>query len=433
MRKIVLCSLCKEPEYEDELRSFGGSEHCRACHKGIFEDIVRDLYRGDDLDGPRPSYREYLEQQPPVSGNIRIMTNRMDLGFKMHQEEYEEAAVRVLRSGWYILGKEVENFEDLFAAFHGDDFSCAGVANGLDALTLGVRALGIGEGDEVIVQGNTYIASVMGISINGATPVFVEPDEHYQIDVDKIEAAITPRTKAIMVVHLYGLICDMDKVEEICKKHSLKLIEDCAQAHAAEWNGRFAGTFGDVGCFSFYPSKNMGAFGDAGACISRDPELIKKIKVLRNYGSGRRYYNEVVGVNSRLDEMQAALLSVRLKYLDEITEERERIAAVYDEKITNPGIIKPEQISGGNAVYHQYVIRSSRRDELIEYLKDNYIGTIIHDPVPPHLQEAYAYLGYKKGDLPISEKYADEVLSLPIYNGMTRAEQNYIIDVLNAF
>jgi len=364
---------------------------------------------------------------------MKIMANRMDLGFRMHQEEYEEAAVRVLRSGWYILGKEVEAFEEEYAAYHGKDMSCAGVANGLDALILAVRALGIGEGDEVIVQGNTYIASVMGISINGATPVFVEPDEHHQIDVEKIEAAITDKTKAVMTVHLYGHICDMDRVADICQKHGLKLIEDCAQAHGAKWNGKLAGTFGDAGCFSFYPSKNIGAFGDAGAVISPDPELIRKIKVLRNYGSGKRYYNEVVGVNSRLDEMQAALLRVRMKYIGEITEERRKIASVYNAKITNPGIIKPVQQEGGYEVYHQYVIRSDRRDELMEYLKEKEIGTIIHYPVPPHLQQAYEYLGHKKGDYPICERYANEVLSIPMYNGMSDEEQQYVIDALNAF
>lgn len=364
---------------------------------------------------------------------MKIMANSMAPGFRMHQDEYEEAALRVLRSGWYILGKEVEAFEEEYAAFHGSGITCAGVANGLDALILAVRALGIGEGDEVIVQGNTYIASVMGISINGATPVFVEPDEHHQIDVSKIEAAITPKTKAVMVVHLYGHICDMNKVSEICKKHGLKLVEDCAQAHGAKWNGKLAGTFGDAGCFSFYPSKNIGAFGDAGAVISSDPELIGKIRVLRNYGSGRRYYNEVVGVNSRLDEIQAALLRVRLKYIDEITSERRKIASVYNEKITNPAIIKPVQQEGGYEVYHQYVIRSDRRDELIEYLKEKDIGTIIHYPVPPHLQQAYEYLGHKKGDLPICERYANEVLSIPMYNGMTDEEQQYVIDAINKF
>ena len=371
--------------------------------------------------------RNYIEV------NMKIMANRMDLGFRMHQEEYEEAAVRVLRSGWYILGKEVDAFESEYAAYHGEGFSCAGVANGLDALVLAVRALGIGKGDEVIVHGNTYIASVMGISINGATPVFVEPDEHHQIDVEKIEEAITDKTKAVMVVHLYGHICDMDRVTQICKKHGLKLVEDCAQAHGARWNGKLAGTFGYAGCFSFYPSKNIGAFGDAGAVISPDPELIRKIKVLRNYGSGKRYYNEVVGVNSRLDEMQAALLRVRMKYIDEITEERRKIASVYSSKIVNPGIIKPVQQEGGYEVYHQYVIRSERRDELIEYLKEKEIGTIIHYPVPPHLQQAYEYLGHKKGDLPICERYANEVLSIPIYNGMSDEEQQYVIDALNAF
>ena len=364
---------------------------------------------------------------------MEISANRMDLGFKKHCEEYEEAALRVLRSGWYILGKEDEAFEEEFASYHGQGMYCAGVANGLDALILGIRALGIGEGDEVIIQGNTYIASVMGATINGAVPVFVEPDEHHQIDVSKIEEAITPRTKAVMVVHLYGLICDMDKVCGICRKHSLMLIEDCAQAHGAMWNGRKAGTFGDVGCFSFYPTKNIGAFGDAGAVISRDPEIIGKIKVLRNYGSGKRYYNEVVGVNSRLDEMQAALLRVRLKYIDEITDERRAIAAYYDAHITNPGIIKPVQQDGGYAVYHQYVICSGRRDELMGYLKEHGIGTIIHYPLPPHLQEAYAYLGHKRGDLPVTEDYADRVLSIPMYNGMTEEEMKYVTDVINTF
>ena len=288
-------------------------------------------------------------------------------------------------------------------------------------------------GDEVIVLADTYIASVLAVTDNGLVPVFVEPDEHYQIDVSKIEAAITDKTKAVMVVHLYGNICDMDRVTQICKKHNLKLVEDCAQSHGAKWKGKLAGTFGDAGCFSFYPSKNIGAFGDAGAVISSDPELIRKVKVLRNYGSGKRYYNEVVGVNSRLDEMQAALLRVRMKYIDDITEERRKIAAVYNEKITNPGIIKPAQQEGGYEVYHQYVIRSERRDELIEYLKEKEIGTIIHYPVPPHLQQAYEYLGHKKGDLPISERYANEVLSIPMYNGMSDEEQQYVIDALNAF
>ena len=360
------------------------------------------------------------------------MQGRMDRGYFRYQKEYEEKALEVLRSGWYILGKEVEKFEEEFASYVGTKYS-VGVANGLDALWLAFRVLGIGKGDEVIVQGNTYIASVMGITINDATPVFVEPDEHYQIDADKIEEKITDKTKAILVVHLYGHAANMDKICAICKKHNLKLVEDCAQSHGARWKGKLAGTFGDAGCFSFYPSKNIGAFGDAGAVISPDPELIGRIKVIRNYGSGKRYYNEVVGVNSRLDEMQAALLRVRMKYIDEITEERRKIAAVYNEKIVNPAIIKPVQQEGGYEVYHQYVIRTEKRDELIEYLKEKEIGTIIHYPVPPHLQQAYEYLGHKKGELPICERYANEVLSLPIYNGMMDEEQQYVIDAINAF
>ncbi|SHI31071.1 dTDP-4-amino-4,6-dideoxygalactose transaminase [Butyrivibrio fibrisolvens DSM 3071] len=386
---------------------------------------------------------------------MKILANRMDLGFKMHQQEYEDAALHVLRSGWYILGKELESFEQEFASFHekeiidgdidtcnctgitgGADSNklyCAGVASGLDALWIGIKMLGIGAGDEVIVQGNTYIASVMGITMNGATPIFVEPDENSQIDIDAIEKAITDKTKAVMVVHLYGQVTDIDRIVDICKKHNLYLIEDCAQAHGAKWNGQKVGTFGDVGCFSFYPTKNMGAFGDAGAIIAHDPKIIEDAKTYRNYGSHKHYYNKLVGANSRLDEMQAALLKVRLKYMDEITQERRKLATTYTEKIQNPEIITPVEIDNSYAVWHQYVIRCKHRDKLIDYLNEKEIGSIIHYPVPPHLQEAYKYLGHKEGDFPITEEYANEVLSIPMYNGMSDEEQMYVIDALNAF
>ncbi len=363
----------------------------------------------------------------------RIMQSRMDRGFMRHQDEYEKKALDVLRSGWYILGKEVEEFEKEFAQYVGTNYS-VGLASGLDALWLAFRILGIGKGDEVIVQGNTYIASVMGITINDATPVFVEPDKYYQIDVDKIEEKITERTKAILVVHLYGQAAGMDKVRALCDKYDLRLVEDCAQSHGACFNGQMTGSFGDIGCFSFYPSKNMGAFGDAGAITTNDPELARLMKIYRNYGSEKRYHNMVVGANSRLDEMQAALLRVRLKYIGEINEERTEIAEYYAEKIENPLVIKPGVAEGSSCVWHQYVIRVPKyRDALMKYLDENGITTIIHYPIPPHLSQAYGYLGMKEGNLPITESYAKEVLSLPIYAGMTKKEQNYVCDCINSF
>ena len=363
---------------------------------------------------------------------MKIMPNRMDYGFLKYQREFEEKALEVLRSGWYVLGREVETFEGNFAAYTGAKY-CVGLANGLEALQIAVHLLDIGEGDEVIVQGNTYIASVMGITMNGATPVFVEPDEYYQIDGDKIEACITERTKAIMVVHLYGHVADMDKITAICKKHNLKLIEDCAQSHGARYHGKMTGTFGDIGCFSFYPSKNLGAFGDGGAIVTNDEALAREVKIYRNYGSEKRYYNKVVGMNSRLDELQAGFLNVRLGHMEEITKERQELAARYREKLRAEQIMLPKEREGTETVWHQYVVRCDRRQELIGYLNGNGVGTIIHYPIPPHLSEAYAYLGHKKGDFPITESCADSVLSIPMYTGMTKEEQDCVIEALNAF
>ena len=364
---------------------------------------------------------------------MEILANRMDLGFNKYQPEFEKAALRVLRSGWYVLGEELDSFEREFASFHCPGMRCAGVASGLDALWIGIKMLGIGIGDEVIVQANTYIASVMGITINGATPVFVEPDADSQINAAVIGAAITNKTKAVMVVHLYGQVADMDAVVGVCKRHNLKLIEDCAQAHGAMWNGKKVGTFGDVACFSFYPTKNMGAFGDAGAIISRDEDLIERVKVFRNYGSHKRYYNREIGANSRLDEIQAALLRIRLSHYAEIVSERRQLANRYSSGITNDGIIKPIERGGSVAVWHQYVVRCEERDKLADYLLSRGIHSIIHYPVPPHLQEAYAYLGYNRGDFRFTERLANEVLSLPMYNGMTYEEQDYVIEVINDF
>lgn len=362
----------------------------------------------------------------------KIMPNRLDRGFQKYQEEIEAAALKVLRSGWYVLGPEVASFEKEFAEYVGAGY-CVGLANGLDALWLAFRVLGIGAGDEVIVQGNTYIASVMGITINGATPVFVEPDDFYNMDVTKIEEKITEKTKAILVVHLYGQASDMKPIVQLCKKYNLRLVEDCAQSHGACVDGKMTGTFGDIGCFSFYPSKNLGAFGDAGAIVTDDEEIAKAMKMYRNYGSEKRYYNKVVGANSRLDELQAAMLRVRLKYMHELTEERRRIAARYTEEISNDKLLLPQVKDGVTHVWHQYVIRTKERDALIAHLEKNDIGTIIHYPVPPHLAEAYAYLKMDRGSLPITEAYADSVLSIPMYNGMTEEEQSRVITCLNAF
>lgn len=363
---------------------------------------------------------------------MKIVPNRLDKGFEQYQEEFENAAINTLRSGWYVLGPQVNEFEKKFAEYCGSKY-CVGLASGLDALWLAFRVLGIGKGDEVIVQANTYIASVMGITINGATPVFVEPDSYYNIDVDKIEKLITEKTKAILVVHLYGQATEMEKVCNICKKYNLKLVEDCAQSHGAFYKEKMTGTFGDIGCFSFYPSKNLGAFGDAGAIVTDNEDIAKKMKMYRNYGSEKRYHNKVVGANSRLDELQASLLRVRLKHIDEITKEHERIAERYLKGINNEIIILPKTRENCGHVWHQFVIKTNNRDDLVNYLNDKEIGTIIHYPIPPHLSEAYEYLGYKVGDYPICEEYANSIVSLPLYFGMTDEEQDYVIEMINQY
>ncbi len=363
---------------------------------------------------------------------MKIMPNRMDRGFYRYQEEFEQKALEVLRSGWYVLGKEVSSFEEEFAAYTGGNY-CVGLASGLDALWIAFRLLGIGAGDEVLVQGNTYIASVMGITMNGATPVFVEPDEYFGINVKELESKITDKTKAILVVHLYGITTPMDEIVSLCEKHHLKLVEDCAQSHGARYKGEMTGTFGDVGCFSFYPSKNLGAFGDGGAVVVKDEALAKEFKVFRNYGSEKRYYNKVVGTNSRLDEIQAGLLRIRLSHMEELTQEKIAIASRYTEGIHNPKIKLPQVPAGSTCIYHQYVIRCEERDQLIAYLNEKEIGTIIHYPIPPHLAEAYRYLGHHEGDFPITEHLAKTVLSIPMYNGMTQEEQETVIEALNRF
>ena len=362
---------------------------------------------------------------------MKVPFNDLGKQFYQFQEEYEKKALEVLRSGWYILGKEVESFEEEFSGFIGCKY-CIGVDNGLNALVLAFRALEIHSGDEVIVQSNTYIASVMGITMNGATPVFVEPDEFYNIDADKIEEKITKNTKAVLVTHLYGQASNMEKIVKICKKYNLYLVEDCAQSHGAKFNNIQTGNFG-IGCFSFYPSKNLGAFGDAGAVTTNDERIAEKIKILRNYGSEKRYYNKFVGYNSRLDELQAGLLRVKLAHLEELTDERRKIAEKYLKGINNKYVILPKVRENATHIWHLFVIKSEKRDDLQGYLSKNGIGSVIHYPIPPHLSEAYNYLGYSVGDFPIAENYAQEVLSLPLYNGMKDEEAEYVINVINNY
>lgn len=363
---------------------------------------------------------------------MKVPQSRLDRGFEMYQKEYEDKALEVLRSGWYILGKQDEAFEREFAEYTGAKY-CRGLASGLDALWIAFRVLGIGKGDEVLVQGNTYIASVMGITINGAAPVFIEPDEYELIDADELESAITEKTKAILVVHLYGQASNMEKIMKVARKYNLKVVEDCAQSHGAMFNGKMTGTFGDIGCFSFYPSKNLGAFGDAGAIVTDNPTLDEEVRVMRNYGSEKRYYNRIIGANSRLDEMQAGLLRVKLTHLNELTAERVKIAEKYLDRINNPLISLPKTREGATHVWHQFVVHSQYREQLKDYLAECGIGTIIHYPIPPHLQEGYKYLGHREGEFPVTERFAKEVLSLPIYNGMTDEEQDYVIDITNKF
>lgn len=363
---------------------------------------------------------------------MKVQANNLKRQYELFSDEYKRKACAILDSGWYVLGEEVAAFESEWAQYIGVNH-CVGVASGLDSLVMAFRLLGIGEGDEVIVASNAYIACIMGITINNATPVFVEPDCFYNIDVSSVEDAITPKTKAILAVHLFGQSCDMDKIMALARKHDLRVVEDCAQSHGNLWKGKRTGSFGDISCFSFYPSKGCGAFGDGGAIVTDDVELARNARILRNYGSEKRYYNSVVGMNSRLDEIQAGLLRVKLSHLDEMNEERILLAGRYTSAIENPLIIKPEVRQGATSSWHQYVIRTKLRDELMDYLKKKEIGTIIHYPIPPHLSEAYAYLGYGKGSFPIAERYAGEVLSLPMYNGMTDEEQAHVINAINQF
>ena len=348
-------------------------------------------------------------------------------------KELREAFDRVYTRSWYIEGVEDEAFEKAFAQYC-DATYCVGVGNGLDALMLALKALNIGSGDEVIVPANTYIATALAVTYVGATPVLVEPDlQTCNIDPLKIEEAITKKTKAIMPVHLYGQACEMDTIMEIAKKHNLYVIEDCAQAHGATYKGKKVGTFGDAAGFSFYPGKNLGALGDAGATVTNNKEIADKVRSLGNYGSDYKYHHIYQGNNSRLDELQAAFLSVKLKYLEKTNIERRRIASLYLNGIKNSKIILPYVKENMVPVWHIFGVRCKNRAELENYLNGKGIGTNKHYPIPIHLQECYKDLGYKKGDFPIAEEISETELSLPMYYGMTDEEIQYVIDVVNEF
>lgn len=331
------------------------------------------------------------------------------------REEIDMAVSRVLSSGMYILGEETEAFEAEFAAYVGATHA-VGVANGLDALHLALRALGVGSGDEVIVPSNTYIATWLAVSYAGAVPVPVEPDPRtYNLDPARIEAAITPRTRAILPVHLYGQPCDMEPILAVARAHGLRVLEDCAQAHGARYRGKRVGAHGDLCAWSFYPGKNLGAIGDAGAVTTNDPDLADRVRVLRNYGSRVKYVNEVQGYNSRLDPLQAAVLRVKLRHLEAWNARRRELAAWYLEHLAGvPELTLPFVPEWAEPCWHLFVVRHPRRDELQAKLAEAGIGTLIHYPIPPHRQEAYRGLGFGPGAFPIAETLAREVLSLPM-------------------
>lgn len=359
------------------------------------------------------------------------------VSFVPMEEELKEqlfgAFERVFNNSWYIGGKEDEAFEKAFADYCNVK-NCVGVGNGLDALMLALKAFGIGNGDEVIVPSNTYIATALAVTYVGATPVFVEPDiRTYNIDPAQIEKKITDKTKAVMPVHLYGQPCDMIPIMDIAKKHNLYVIEDCAQAHGAAYKGQKVGSFGDAAGFSFYPGKNLGALGDAGAVITNSTEISKKIRALGNYGSDYKYHHIYKGNNSRLDEMQAAFLTVKLSILDKMNDNRRAIADKYLLGIKNNKIIMPYVTEECEPVWHIFAIRCKQRDDLEKYLNNKGIGTNKHYPIPMHLQECYSDLGINKGDLPIAEEISETELSLPMYYGMKDEEVRYVIDAINEF
>lgn len=348
-----------------------------------------------------------------------------------YRKEIDEKIKNVLDSGWYLLGKQDEQFEQHFAEYCGSKY-CIGVGNGLEALTLIIKAYGFGKGDEIIVPANTYIASILSISYNGCTPILVEPDINtYNINPDLIEEKITEKTKAIMVVHLYGQAVEMEKIWALAKKYNLKVIEDSAQAHGAIYQGKRAGNLGDASGFSFYPGKNLGCIGDGGCVTTSDKELADKIRALRNYGSNIKYHNIYQGTNSRLDEIHAGVLDVKLPYLDEDNQRRREIANYYLENIKNDKIVMRKSYDEKANVWHIFPVRTENRDEFQEYLKENEIQTLIHYPIPPHKQECYKE--WNNLSLPITEEIHRTIISLPISPVMTDEEVKQVVEVVNKY
>lgn len=360
---------------------------------------------------------------------MEIPQLRLDLQYKSIKKEIDSTIQKVLKSGWFILGKELESFEKEFAKFNDSKYS-VGVNSGTDALHLSLRALNVKQGDEVITVPNTAIPTISAISLTGAKPVFVDiHKESYNLNPNKLERAITKRTKAIIPVHLYGQSADMDPILKIAKKHNIPIIEDCAQSHGAIYKGKKTGNFGIAGCFSFYPSKNLGAYGDAGLITTNNRGMYEKLVLLRNYGQKDRYFHTEKGTNSRLDEMQAAVLRVKLKHLNKWNEKRRKIAKIYTEGLKN--ILTPKEMNYSKHVYHLYVIRTKHRERLIDHLKKNKVGTQIHYPIPAHLQKAYYGLNIKRGAFPVAEKCAKEILSLPLYPELKETEVRSIIKLIN--
>lgn len=350
------------------------------------------------------------------------------------KEELDAAYLRVMNSGQFVLGQEVEVFETDFARYCGAGH-CLGVGNGLEALHLILRSMGVGPGDEVIVPSNTYIATWLAVSYAGATPVPVEPDDAtYNLDASRLEEAITQRTKAIIAVHLYGQPADMDTINAIAAPYGIRVIEDASQAHGALYKGKRVGSLGDAAAFSFYPGKNLGALGDAGAVVTNDETLADRVRLLRNYGSHMKYYNETKGFNSRLDELQAAMLNVKLRHLNEWNERRRRVAELYFTALKDmAGLVLPEVPDWGDPVWHLFVVRHVERDRLQQHLAASGVGTLIHYPCPPHLQAAYSELGYTSNAFPLAEQMAAELLSLPVGPHMTETQVQHVTASLASF
>ena len=368
-------------------------------------------------------------------GNMQIKLLDLQAITMQHAEEYEAAARRVIESGWFLQGRENEAFERDYARYIGTPH-CVAVANGLDALKLvlrGYKELGVmQDGDEIIVPANTYIATILAITDNQLVPVLVEPTwENLELDISRVEEAITPRTKGVMTVHLYGRIAYNDALGDICRRHGLKLMEDCAQSHGCTYKGVKTGALGDAAAHSFYPGKNLGAFGDAGAVTTGDAELASVIRALANYGSQKKYVFRYVGINSRMSELDAAVLDVKLKYLDEDNQKRQQLAAYYYDNISNPLITLPSRLSDENNVYHQFPILCERRDELQQYLQEGGVQTLIHYPIPPHKQECYRE--WNNRCYPITERIHQQELSIPMNQVVSREEAETVVGLINNF